>query len=154
MKVTKKKRITKKYTTVKSRHLDDKYHDPVTILSFTMFEILTSFLEKESGNVDWSFSEHHAKAMHQMNHLAFWFNKIYVPYVENKEKYFPSFPSPDPLLIPDEKDPSNRHYVLNKKGNEQFWENCEFISDMDDNMERILIKNMKLLCELSPYMWS
>lgn len=146
----KKKTNSKKWTTVKSRHLDDSYKDPDTVLAYTMFEILTTFLEKESGNVDWTATDHHAKAMHQMNHLAFWFNKIYVPYVNDEDKYYPNEPkAPERLLVK-----VGNYYELNKEGNEEYWEHVEFRSNMEENMKLRLIKNMKLLCELSPYMWS
>jgi hypothetical protein len=75
-----------RYTTIKSRYLDHTWHNRVTVLPYTMFEILSNFIEGECspGHVDWEGSGHTVEVngetinvRDEMQELYDWWHTVY-----------------------------------------------------------------------------
>src|SRR4030042_4189507 len=68
-----------RYTTVKPRYLGHTWCDCDDLLSHTMFEILSRFIEKECspGNVDWDYDNEHSTVRAKLQELYDWWHDYY-----------------------------------------------------------------------------
>lgn len=122
-----------RYTTVKPQYLGHSWCDRTELLPHMMFQILSDFIIKENGGidfnksiVDWEYDEIHRNAKNDMIKLYKWWHEQYIPFFKDGWK-----------LIPD-----------NMQG--------DFTSyrELEDRMSKELIENMKRMCELKDFMWT
>jgi hypothetical protein len=157
-----------KYTTIKSRYLDDTYCDCVELLPQTMFEILSRFIEKECspGHVDWEGSDHTVKVngkkinvRKEMQYLYDWWHNYY-----NKERIkidndlYEEYQKYSPTLVFEPIEGVSASKLIFKYDSQEYdIKYHEYIDksrkkEAADNKE--LINNMKRLVNLTPFLWT
>lgn len=165
--------LFKRYTTVKSRHLDHTYTDPCVILPFTMFEILEQFVEDDVkyGIADWYYPDNLKEVMFRgkkenardvMDDLVYWWNNFYLKWWDQKlpeqiacweiihncgtQDYFRPW-NDSPKLVEWVKDYKSKELEnLERRMFDDLWK-------LDEKIDKELIANMKTIVELTPYLW-
>jgi len=156
-----------RYTTVKSRHLDDKWHDKVSVLPHCMFEILSQFIEKEAspGIVEW-YGEYGRKitvdgqekyVRDEMQDLYSWWHEYYNKKYQEEcdalwdevEKYQPNelWEDDGEYTIYKPKYDSEEQKIM-------YHDILDEIQELETKTEEILLKNMRRVCNLMPYLWT
>lgn len=156
-----------RHTTVKSRYLDHRYHDRVMVLPHCMFEVLSQFIEKECSPeiVDW-FGEYGHKIIvdgeekyvrDEMQDLYDWWIFYYNKgYQEEEDALWDLAMKHDPVNIWDE---GVEYFTLNRKfdtpkDKEIYTSTLDKINALDKKVNEDLIKYMKRLCDIQPYLWT